>query len=162
MPLPARADPDRRPGTVTAAAAVTVAAAGLAALCFGFMLTALLLSRDRVDEAVADDPDLQDLGFDVVAAVEVFQWVVIGMLLWCVAAMVLALFAYQRSPRRGWSSPCRRGWPRWSAACLGVLVIFPFLWTAASVATGVLLFTGRAAEWFGERPPPAPGAIVEL
>jgi hypothetical protein len=161
----APADPDRRPGTVTAGTAVTVAGSGLAALCLGFMLTALLLSRDRVDEAVADDPDLQELDFDVAAAVEIFQWVVTGMLLWCVAAMVLAFFAHPRSRMARMTLTVSAGLAALVSGLLGVLAIFPFLWTAASVATVVLLNTGSAGEWFRERPagpPPAPGAITEL
>ena len=165
MPLTAPADPDRRPGTVTVATAVTVAASGLAALCFGFVLTALLLSRDRVDKAVADDPDLQDLGFDVVAAVEIFQWVVIGMLLWCVAAIVLAFFAHQRSRVARMVLAVSAALATIVSGLLGVLAVFPFLWTAASVTAVVLLHTGAAGEWFRERPaipPPTPGAIIEL
>lgn len=144
---------------------MALAASGLAALCLGFMLTALLLSRDRVDEAVADDPDLQELDFDVVAAVEIFQWVVVGMLLWCVVAIVLAFFAFQRSRAARMVLAVSAGLAALVSGLLGVLAIFPFLWTAASVATVVLLHTGRAGEWFRERPagpPPAPGAITEL
>lgn len=161
---PAAPDPDRRPGTVTAATAVTVAASALAALCFGFMATALLLSRDRVDEAVADDPDLQELDFDVVEAVEIFQWVVIGMLAWCIAAIALAFLTHQRSRVARMVLTVSAGLAALVSGVLGLLAVFPFLWTVASVATVVLLFSGRAGEWFSEPPgpPPAPGAITEL
>lgn len=157
-------DPESRPGTVTAAAAVALAASGLAALCLVFMLTVLLLSRDRVDEAVADDPDLQKLDFDVVQAVEIFQWVVAGMLLWCVVAMILALFTLQRSRTTRLALSVSAGLAALVSGLLGVLAIFPFLWTAASVATVVLLHTGRAGDWYAgaDRPLGSPGAITEL
>ena len=145
-------DLESRPGTVTAAAAVALAASGLAALCLGFMLTVLLVSRDRVDEAVADDPDLQKLDFDVVQAVEIFQWVVTGMLLWCVAATVLVLFALQRSRSARLVLSVSAGLAALVSGLLGVLAIFPFLWTAASVATVVLLHAGRASEWYAGVP----------
>lgn len=150
---------------MTVATAVTAAASGLAAVCLGFMLIALLVSRDRVDEAVRDDPELQDLGFDVVAAVEVFQWVVAGLLLWCVVAVVLALAAHQRSRPARLVLAVSAGLAGLVSFLLGLLVIFPFLWTAACVTSVVLLFTGRAAEWYAVRsagPVPAPGAITEL
>lgn len=158
-------DPDRRPGTVTAATAVTAAASGLAALCLGFMLVVLLLSRDDVEEAVRDDPDLRELDFDVVAAVEIFQWVVAGLLLWCVVAIALALLAHQRSRTARLLLAVSAGLAAVVSGLLGVLAVFPFLWTAASVATVVLLFTGRAGEWYAERPAgalPPQGAVTEL
>lgn len=158
-------DPDRRPGTVTAAVAVTAAASGLAALCLGFMLVVLLVSRDDVDEAVRDDPELRELDFDVVEAVEIFQWVVAGMLLWCLASIVLALFAHQRSPVARLLLSVSAALAAVVSGLLGFLAVFPFLWTAASVTTVVLLFTGRAGEWYAERSggaAPAPGAITEL
>jgi hypothetical protein len=158
-------DPDSRPGTVTVATAVTAAASGLAALCLGFMLIVLLVSRDDVDEAVRDDPDLQDLDFDVVAAVEIFQWMVAAMLLWCVIAIVLALVAHQRSRAARLLLAVSAGLAAMVSGLLGLLAVFPFLWTAASITTVVLLFTGRAGEWYAERPAaavPAQGAFPEL
>jgi hypothetical protein len=141
-------DPNSRPGTVTTAAAVALAASGLAAFCFGFMLTALLVSGDDVDQAIADDEDLQDLGFDVAEAVEIFQWVVTGMLLWCLVAMVLAVFSYQRSRAARLVLTVSAGLAAVVSGVLGVLAVFPFLWTAAALATAVLLFSGRANEWY--------------
>jgi hypothetical protein len=158
-------DPDSRPGTVTIATAVTAAASGLAALCLGFMLIALLVSRDDVDETVRDDPDLQDLDFDVVAAVEIFQWVVAGMLLWCVVAIVLALAAHQRSRVARLLLAVSAGLAAVVSGLLGLLAVFPFLWTAASITAVVLVFSGIAGEWYAVRPNarlPAQAVITEL
>ena len=151
---PTPPDPDRRPGTVTAATVVTAAASGLASLCLGFMLTALVISRDRVDDAVREDEDLQRLDFDVVRAVEIFQWVVVGLLAWSLAAIVVALFAHQRSRAARWVLAVFAGVAAIVSALLGIVAVFPLLWTAACVAVVVLLFTGRAAEWYAESPPP--------
>ena len=70
------------------------------------------------------------------AAVVIFQWVVVGVLLWCVAAVVLAVFAHQRSRTSRMVLAVSAGLAALVSGILGLLAIFPLLWTAASVTTG--------------------------
>lgn len=139
------APPDRRPGTVTAAAWLTWIFSGLTVVTFVLVLVVMVAARGRFVEALRSDPQVSDLNLsanDIMAGLWVLGVVV---LLWCLISMVLAFLAWRRV-----------GWARVTlAVSAGVaavisLIAFPvgLLSAVAAVVTVVLLFTGGANEWY--------------
>ena len=71
--------PGRRPGTVTAAAWISIVFSGLSAVLFGFTGLALLVARDEVIAEMQKVPEFQDAGIDADAAVGAIVAVVGGL-----------------------------------------------------------------------------------
>ena len=138
---------DRRPGTVTAAAWVTIVSSVLVAALFGFVGLALFVARDEVISEMETVPEFQDANIDADAVVGVMAAVVIGLVLWSLIAVVLAVFVLRRS------NVARILLVISSAvvALLSLLAITggaPVVTLIAGVATIVLLFVGGAGDWF--------------
>ena len=154
---PSGPDPQRRPGTVTAAVAMTWLLTPLVGSVFALMVLMLLVARDTLLEAVRQTPEFQASALttgDLLSAL----WVVSALVLfWCLVAFVLAVFAFRR---QGWA----RGLLVASAvmATLVALLAFP-VGLVVAVPTAVsagLLLSSSARTWYATRPaagsPPPP------
>lgn len=148
-------DPDRRPGTVTAAAWVTWVFSGLTALAMVLTALALVAAQDQIIDQTLDqlrqNPSYQNLDVapaDLIAAL----WVMLSVtLLWCVVAMVLAFFAFRRS----------NGARITLIVSASVTALFSVLLFAsgislvtllAGIAVVVLLLSGGANRWYSRTP----------
>ncbi len=138
---------ERRPGTVTAAAWITIAFSALAGALFGFAALALLVARDQVITEMERVPDFEDANFDAGSAVGLLLAVMLGLVVWCVVAIVLSVMVLRRSG-------IARILLVISAAVtvvvslISIASLISALPLIAAVATIVLLFTGGASAWF--------------
>lgn len=141
---PAPRDPDKRPGTVLAAAIVTIVMSGTILLMLSLFTLILLATRSAFLEGFNDSAGLTDGDPG-----SLFGLVLGGMLFfvaWCVAAIVLAVLVLRR-----------RNWARIAlvvSSGFTVLVSLVAIGSAVSVlplacaiAVIVLLFTGGAGDW---------------
>jgi hypothetical protein len=140
-------DPDARPGTVLAAAIVTFITAGLSALLFAIFTLVLLVARgsflEGFREGAGMDPSADDAGtlFGVLVIIGIV------LVLWCVAAIVLAALALKR--RNG----ARIGLVVSASlsivvSLLGITSGISVVTLIAAIAVIVCLFTGGANEWY--------------
>ena len=147
---------DRRPGTVTAAAWMTIVFSAISALIFGITGMALLVARDQVITEMERVPEFQDANIDADAAVGVLAAVMVGLVVWSLIAIVLAVLVLRRSS-------VARILLVISCAAVAVLSLLSVASGAtivplvAAIATVVLLFTGGAPDWFKRVPAPAGG-----
>lgn len=150
------ANADKRPGTVTAAAWITIVLSSLTAALFAFSGLALLVARDQVIAEMERVPEFSEAGIDADAAVGVLVAFMVGLVIWCVIAIVLAVFVLRRS------NVARILLVISSAVtALGALISvasgLPILHLIGAAATIVLLFTGGAGDWFKRVPASAGG-----
>ncbi|MDT0187067.1 hypothetical protein Q9S36_43470 [Microbacterium sp. ARD31] len=147
---------DKRPGTVTAAAWIAIVFSGLTAALFAFAGLGLLVARDEVITEMERVPEFQDANIDADAAVGVLVVVLLGIVVWCLIAAVLAIFVLRRSN-------VARILLVISAAVAGVLALISItsgislVPLVACLATIVLLFVGGAGDWFKRVPASAGG-----
>ena len=138
---------DRRPGTVTAAAWISIVLSAITAALFGFTGMALLVARDQVITEMERVPEFQDANIDADAAVGVLVAVMLGLFLWCLIAIVLAVMVLRRSS-------VARILLVISASVTAVFSLIGITSGVSAVpligaiATIVLLFTGGAGDWF--------------
>lgn len=147
---------DRRPGTVTAAGWITIVFSAIVALIFGFTALALVVARDQVIAAMEDVPEFRDANIDADAAVGLLAAVMIGLVVWAIVAIVLAVLVMRRSN-------VSRILLVISSALVALLSLLSLAGGGVSVvplvvaiAVIVLLFTGGAGDWF-KRLPAHPG-----
>ena len=138
---------DRRPGTVTAAAWITIVLSVITAALFGITGLALLVARDSVITEMERVPEFQDANIDADSAVGVVLAVVIGLVVWCLVAIVLAVMVLRRS------NVARILLVISSAvtalfALIGIASGVSAVPLVAAIAVIVLLFTGGAGDWF--------------
>jgi hypothetical protein len=139
--------PERRPSGVTAAAVVTLVAAGLAALgCLGITLV-ILLARDSFEEGLASS--LTGMSDSEQSFVTTFLgwYFAIGALMSVIAIILAVLLLRDRHRVRV---------PLVVMSAITVvyaLGAFPagLLWSAAAISVIILLFAGRAGAWFDLR-----------
>jgi hypothetical protein len=148
---------DRRPGTVTAAAWITIVFSAITAVLFGFTGLALLVARDQVITEMERVPEFQDANIDAESAVGVIVAVVLGLVVWAIIAIVLAVFVLRRS------NVARILLVISSAvvalfSLLGVTSGVSVVTLIASIAVIVLLFVGGAGDWFKGIPSGGAGA----
>ena len=152
------ADPDKRPGTVTAAGIITIILSGLSTLLFGVFLVALLVARDDVLDEIETQPGFQDAGFtadDLFAAAVVFLAI---FAIWCLIATILGVFVLRRSnvARILLVISCA---VTILASLIGISSGISVVTMIAAIAVIVLLFTGGAGAWFKRQAGPPPPAI---
>jgi len=147
---PAR-DPERRPGTVTAAGIVTIVLSGLSFLLYSVVALLTLVARDDMIDAIEDEltADQRDTfgGDDLATFITV---IMVVFAVWCLIALVLAIFAMRRS------NVARILLVVSSAvtalvSLLGIASGVSAVTLIAGVAVIVLLFTGGANEWYSRR-----------
>ena len=147
-PTPSPTDSGKRPVTVTLAVWLTWIFCGLTLAVYGIVVIALLAAKDRLLEALRQEPEFQQLDIatdDLIAGLWVMSAVVI---FWCIAAIVLAVLAFRRS-----------NWARIvlvvsaATATMFSLAAFPFglLHTLAAGTAVVLLFVGGANRWYSRK-----------
>lgn len=148
-------DPEKRPGTVTAASIITLVCAGLGAVLFGLATIALLVARDTIAEdirrEIESDPAFEGTGMpsgdDLTS---IFVVVMLVLLVWCLLACVFAVMAMRRSN-------VGRILLVVSASISALLSLVAILsgvsaiTLIASIAVVVLLFTGGAGDWYARR-----------
>ena len=148
--VPARSG-DKRPGTVTAAAWITIVFSAITAALFGFGGLGLLVARDEVIREMERVPEFQDANIDAESAVGVLVVVLLGVVIWCLVAAILAVFVLRRSN-------VARILLVISAsvaavfALIGITSGFSLVPLVACLATIVLLFVGGAGDWFKRVP----------
>ncbi len=152
QPYGAQPTEDRRPGTVTAAAWITIIFSAITVLIFGFTTLALVVARDQVITEMEKVPEFRDANIDADAAVGVLVAVMLGLVIWGIIAIVLAVLVMRRSSVARIllviSSAVVALLSLLSLAGGGVSVV-PLV---AAIATIVLLFTGGAGDWFKRLP----------
>lgn len=149
-PAPMGGDPDKRPGTVTAAGIITIVFSGLSFLLFAVILVALLVAKDDVLDEIEKSEGFQDAGIsanDALGAVVGFVGV---FAVWCLIATVLGFLVLRRSNGARITLVV-------SAAVTAVISLIGIgsgisaITLIAAVAVIVLLFTGGAGDWFKRR-----------
>ena len=137
----------RRPATVTAAAWITIVCSAITAALFGFTGLGLFIARDQVITEMERVPEFQDANIDADAAVGVLVAVILGLVVWAIIAIVLAVFVLRLS------NVARI----LLVISIAVVALFSLLGVTsgvsvvtliAAVAVIVLLFVGGAGDWF--------------
>ncbi|MCW2764387.1 MAG: hypothetical protein JWO11_346 [Nocardioides sp.] len=145
----AAVDPDKRPGTVTAAGIITLVFAGLTLLISIVGAIGLFAAKDDVVREIRKEPTFDDIGNpdDVVTFLVVL---VVVLAIWCVVAMVLAVLAMRRSNVARIllviSSVVTA-----LLSLLAITSLISFVSLAAAVTVTVLLFVGGASEWYARK-----------
>lgn len=156
-------DPDKRPGTVTAAGIITIVMSSLGLLLFGIALVALIAARDdvidEIDTELADQPGMEDITGDDLANFLIA--VLLIFVIWCLIAIVTGVLSLRR-----------QNWARIvtviSAAMTALISLVAIMSgisaisLIAGVAVIVLYFTGGANDWYSRKkqsalPPPGAG-----
>ncbi|MGZ5372583.1 MAG: hypothetical protein ACXWXF_04680 [Aeromicrobium sp.] len=140
-------DPNARPGTVTAAAWISI---GLSAVSLLASLALLSVSSRAVDYVFEHPEDFNVQASDLPTASDLRAGLNVFAATMIVLAMIGILAAFATLKRQGWSRILLV-----ILAALTALVSIPFSlvfiglpWLAGSIAVIVLLFTNRANAWF--------------
>jgi len=139
-------DPDKRPTTVTVAGVITLVLSGLVLVLLVLGMAALGIAREEVVAEMRKQSD--DLGnIDPNDVVSVLFVVFGAFIVWCILAMVLAVFAMRRS------NGARIGLVVSSALAatlylLSIAAIFTAIPLLGCIAVIVCLFTGGASQWY--------------
>ena len=88
-------DPDKRPGSVTAAGVVTIILSGLSTLLYGGLLIGLLVARDSLVDEFESQPGFEDVSADDVLAI--FAVVLVIAVVWSLIATILGVMVLKRS-----------------------------------------------------------------
>ncbi len=146
------ADPDKRPGTVTAAGIITLVLSGLT-LALGLIgLIGLTAARDDFAEEINRTSGLEDIDPD--AAFAAAFAVLVVFLVWCLAAMILAVLAMRRS------SVARilliiSAVMTALVSLLAIASLISAVTMIGAITVTVLLLTGGAGQWYaGKGQPP--------
>lgn len=138
-------DPDKRPTTVTVAGVVTLVLSGLVLALMAILMAFLAVAREQFTDEMRGQPGFEDFNPDDVAnaALVVFG----AFILWCIVAMVLAVFAMRRS------NGARIGLVVSSAlsAILSLIAItsgMSAITLIGSIVVIACLFAGGASQWY--------------
>lgn len=147
-------DPDRRPGSVTTAAVLTMVFSGVTTLVYLLIVVMLMAARQPLVDAIQSDPQFESLPMSTDDLLAVL-WVMSAVsIFWSVSAFALGVLVFRRV-----------GWARVAlvvsaaAAMLVSLLAFPFglLHGLAAATTFALLLGKKSAAWFAHRSPTASG-----
>lgn len=138
-------DPDKRPTTVTVAGIITLVLSGLVMLLLVLGIAALGVARDEVVDEMRNQSGLGDI--DPNDIVSVLFFVFGAFIVWCVIAMVLAVFAMRRS------NGARIGLVVSAALAATLSLLAIASGTSAisligCIAVIVCLFAGGASQWY--------------
>jgi hypothetical protein len=160
-------DPDKRPGTVTAASLITIVFSVLVFALLVVAIVALAANRDEIldelwqeirDQGTAEDLTREDLddAWAVVLAVPV-----IGMI-WAVIAIITASLAMKR---HNWARIITVISAAMTAllSLLGIASVVSVITLIAAVAVIVLYFVGGANQWYARKrqAPPLPTGTTQ-
>lgn len=149
-------DPDKRPGTVTAAGVITIVVSGLSFLLYAVILVALIVAKDSVLDEMEKQQSFKDAGISANDALGVIVAFVGVFALWCLVATILGVLVLRRSNAARITLVV-------SSAVSAVLSLIAIgsgvsaLTLIAAIAVIVLLFTGGAGDWFKRKGAAAPG-----
>jgi len=141
---------DKRPGSVTAAAVITLIFSGLSLLLYAFILVALVVARDEVLDEITRQPDFEDAGISADSAFGVILAFVGVFLIWCLIACILAVLVLRRSNAARITLVVSSSVTA-LFSLLGIGSGVSAITLIAAVAVIVLLFVGGANEWFKGR-----------
>jgi amino acid transporter len=145
-------DPDKRPGTVTAASIITIILSALGLVGFGILAVILGVARDdvidEINREMEGQPGFEDVTADDLATIMIVIFVVLAI--WSLIAIVTAVLALKR-----------QNWARIvtviSAAgtalssLLGITSGVSAVTLIAAIGVIVLYFTGGANEWYSRK-----------
>lgn len=160
-PAPGGVDPDKRPGTVTAAGIITIVFAGLSFLLYAVILVALLVAKDDVLDEIESTEGFQDANISANDALGVVVGVVGVFAVWCLIATILGFLVLRRSNGARITLVISAAMTA-ILSLLGIASGISAITLIAAIAVIVLLFTGGAGDWFkrrnaaGAAPGPAP------
>lgn len=148
-PAPGR-DPEKRPGTVTAACVITWISAGLVGLICGLVALVVSANRDALVRELRRQVGAADVQVTTDQALAA-TWAIVGIgLVWCLLAVVLAVLAFRRS-RAGRIGLVISAALTVLVSLVAVLSFVSVLPLLLGVAVIVLLFTGGANDWYARR-----------
>ena len=153
MPSYGTTNPDKRPGTVTAASIITIVFSAIGAIVFVILAAAVQSSDDIFDEInreIEGQPGFED--YDAGDILNIITVIMVVFAVWCLIALVLAVLAMRR-----------QNWARIltviSAGMSGILSLLGIasgvsaLPLIAAIAVVVLYFTGGANDWYRGKNP---------
>ncbi|SFJ24957.1 hypothetical protein [Nocardioides psychrotolerans] len=147
-------DPDKRPGTVTAAGIVAIVMSTISLLLFLVVTAAIFVARDDVEDTINDELANQQGMGDISAGdlTAVVLAVMVVFVVWSVSAIVLGILTLKR---RNWARIMLVVSSAVTAlfSLIGITSGVSALTLIAAVAVIVLLFTGGANQWFAKRQP---------
>lgn len=148
----AAVDPDQRPGTVTAAGAITLVLSGLMGVLF-LVLGVIMFAVsgqivDEINQELANEPGFEEIGGEGIAVAA--GVVLLLFALWCVIACVVAVFAMKR---HNWARIVLVISASVTAlvSLLGIGAVITAVPLISAIAVIVLLYTGGANEWYRSR-----------
>lgn len=152
MPPPWAARPPLRPAQLQVACIVAAVVAGITALFMVAVLVFLAVDSDALVKAVRESPEWNP-AYDERLVVPAMAVGGLVLLAWCLATLVLALFAWRRH-QWAWALLVASS----GIAAVVSMLGFPvgLLNVAAAVVTTVLLLSGPVREWFRSRPRQGP------
>jgi hypothetical protein len=150
-------DSDKRPGSVTGAAVITLIFSILSLLFDAFLFIALVVARDDFLDWITRQPEFEDFGISAESAFGGAIAAVSMVLIWCLIACVLAVLVLRRSNAARITLVVSAA----MTAVLSLLLIGSLvsaITLLAGIAVIVLLFVGGANDWFkGRNRPAVPG-----
>lgn len=137
----------RRPGTVTAAAWITIVFSALMAGLFGLGVLGMMVARDDFIREMERSPELRELNVDAESTLGAVYAFLGFFIIWALIGIVLAVFVLRRS------NVARILLVISSAvvalfSLIGIASGISLVTLIASVAVIVLLFVGGASSWF--------------
>lgn len=147
QPYGSPADPDRRPGTVTAAGVVTLLTSGLVAVASVVGLIAILAARETMERELLNQPELEQAGLDVTDVYGAVLGVIVVLVVWSLAACAFGVMVLRRS-KAGRILLVVSASVTALLSLLGIGSLVSAVPLLAAIAAIVLLFTGGANPWF--------------
>ncbi len=153
MPSYGSTNPDKRPGTVTAASIITIVFSAVGAILFGILAAVVQGSDDVFDEInreIEGQAGLEDYSTDDI--LNLVTVVMIVFAVWCLIALVVAVLAMRR---QNWARIVTVISAVMSAlvSLLAIPSVVSALPLIAAIAAVVLYFTGGANEWYRSKNP---------
>jgi hypothetical protein len=142
---------DKRPGSVTAAAVITLIVSGLSLLVLLLLFVSIVASGDEVRAEIARQLRSQDASVsvaDLELALDVIAVISAAFAVWSLIACALALMVLRRSNAARIMLVVSSAVTALITLVLALIAILPGLNLIASIAVIVLLFVGGANEWF--------------
>lgn len=151
-------DPDKRPGTVLAAAIIAIIGSTITLLISLLGLVGVTGGKDEFVDEINRNGDLDGLDITADQIVSIAQGAIVVAIVWSLIGIVLAVLALRRSKVARILlvvSSVMVG----LLALISILSVYSGLWLIAAVAVVVLLFTGGANDWYARRGAGIPGQI---
>ena len=143
-------DPHKRPGTVTAAAIITIICAGISFLLMALAALMLAVAKDEAREQIEKEPAFEDAGISADTLIDAGVAIFGVLALWCLIATILGFMVLRRSNGARIALVVSAAVSA-LVSLLGITGGVTAITLIASIAVIVLLFTGGASEWFKGR-----------